>query len=102
MEEIRNIKKTPAVTNVDEWTRAEIGVGAAIAIGSQAEKGNCALFEQAAIIKNNKINKEYSWFILNLQLEDKVIIPIDRRIKMSPIRFLNKVIVPEAADEKFW
>ncbi|GFV49422.1 hypothetical protein TNCV_1634961 [Trichonephila clavipes] len=40
--------KDPRVTRVDEWTTAEIGVGAAIAAGSQAEKGNCALLEQAA------------------------------------------------------
>lgn len=39
-EEIRIIKKIPAVTSVDEWTRAEIGVGADIAIGNHAENGN--------------------------------------------------------------
>lgn len=38
---IRIIKKIPAVTRVDECTKAEIGVGADIAIGSQAENGNC-------------------------------------------------------------
>jgi len=32
------------VTRVEEWTKAEIGVGAAIAIGNQLEKGNSALF----------------------------------------------------------
>jgi len=36
------------VTNVDEWTNAETGVGAAMAAGSQAEKGICALLVQAA------------------------------------------------------
>jgi len=50
---IRIIKKTPAVTKVDEWTKAEIGVGAAIAAGNQAENGNWALLEKAAIIINN-------------------------------------------------
>lgn len=39
---------TPAVTRVDEWTRADTGVGAAIAAGSQAEKGIWALFVIAA------------------------------------------------------
>lgn len=87
---------------MEEWTKAEIGVGAAIAIGSQAENGNWALFEQAATNKKIKIIKEYSEFILNLQFEDNIIIPIDKRIRISPIRFLSKVIVPEAADEKFW
>lgn len=47
---VRINKYTPAVTSVDEWTRAEIGVGAAIAAGNHAENGNCALFEIAAII----------------------------------------------------
>lgn len=42
-------KYTPAVTRVDECTKAEIGVGAAIAAGNQAENGNCALLEDAAI-----------------------------------------------------
>ena len=38
--ELNRINKyTPAVTKVDECTRAETGVGAAIAAGSQAEKG---------------------------------------------------------------
>lgn len=37
--ENRIIKKTPAVTRVEEWTKADTGVGAAIAAGSQAEKG---------------------------------------------------------------
>lgn len=35
-------RKSPAVTRVLLWTRALIGVGAAIAFVSQAEKGNCA------------------------------------------------------------
>jgi hypothetical protein len=32
--------KTPAVTRVEEWTKAETGVGAAIAAGSQDLKGS--------------------------------------------------------------
>jgi hypothetical protein len=38
------------VTKVEEWTRAETGVGAAIAAGSQAEKGIWALLVIAAKI----------------------------------------------------
>ena len=34
---------TPAVTRVEEWTRALTGVGAAMADGSQDEKGIWAL-----------------------------------------------------------
>ena len=44
-------KKTPAVTKVEEWTREETGVGAAIAIGSQEEKGIWALLVMKDIIK---------------------------------------------------
>lgn len=39
----RNSKYTPAVTNVEECTNEETGVGAAMAAGSQALKGICAL-----------------------------------------------------------
>lgn len=45
-------RNTPAVTNVDEWTNADTGVGAAIAAGSQEEKGIWALFVQADTITN--------------------------------------------------
>jgi len=37
------IKITPATTKVLECTKALIGVGALIALGSQEIKGNCAL-----------------------------------------------------------
>jgi len=39
---------TPAVTKVEECTKADTGVGAAIAAGSQALKGTCALLVLAA------------------------------------------------------
>ena len=39
IKEKRINKYKPAVTRVEEWTSAEIGVGAAIAKGSQEEKG---------------------------------------------------------------
>lgn len=38
----RNSRKTPAVTSVEECTRAETGVGASMAAGSQLENGACA------------------------------------------------------------
>lgn len=98
----RIIKYTPAVTKVEECTKAEIGVGAAIAIGNQAENGNWALFDRAAIINKIIVNMENCIFILKFQFIDNVIILIDRRIIISPIRFLRRVIVPEADDEKFW
>lgn len=43
-------RNTPAVTSVDECTSADTGVGAAIAAGSQAEKGIWALLVIPAII----------------------------------------------------
>ena len=51
----RIIRNTPAVTNVDECTRADTGVGAAIAAGSHAEKGICALLVKALKIINKII-----------------------------------------------
>jgi hypothetical protein len=43
------------VTKVLLWTREDTGVGAAIAKGSQLQKGYWALFVKAVI--NNKIGK---------------------------------------------
>lgn len=79
-----------------------MGVGAAIAIGNQAEKGNWALFDSAAIINKSIVSVWNCIFILKFQFEEIVIILIDKRIIISPTRFLNKVIVPEAADGEFW
>lgn len=39
------------MTKVEEWTKAETGVGAAIAAGNHAEKGIWALFVMAATAK---------------------------------------------------
>ncbi len=46
-------KKIPAVTRVEEWTKEETGVGAAIAAGNQDEKGTWALL----VIKVNIMAK---------------------------------------------
>ena len=46
---IRINKYTPAVTKVDECTKADTGVGAAIAAGNQDENGIWALLVQAEI-----------------------------------------------------
>lgn len=51
IEENRINRYTPAVTKVEEWTKEETGVGAAIAAGSQEEKGTWALL----VIKANTI-----------------------------------------------
>jgi len=56
-EKNRIIKNTPAVTKVEECTKEETGVGAAIAAGNQEEKGTWALFVLKA--KNINKNKKY-------------------------------------------
>lgn len=88
---------TPAVTRVDECTKAEIGVGAAMAIGNHAENGYWALFENLAVVNNNKEIKLKLLFILKFQFLFINIILIDIIIKISPMRFLIKVIEPDAA-----
>lgn len=49
------VKKTPAVTKVEECTKDETGVGAAIAAGNQAEKGIWALLVKALKITKKTI-----------------------------------------------
>ena len=51
-------RKTPAVTKVEEWTKEETGVGAAIAAGSQEENGICALFVIHPNIKKKQKTKQ--------------------------------------------
>lgn len=46
------------MTKVEEWTKADTGVGATIAIGSQGEKGKRALLVKAAIITPKPIKPE--------------------------------------------
>lgn len=99
---VRIIKNTPAVTRVEECTRAEIGVGAAMAAGSQAEKGNCALFVHEAMSRRTKINLELIWIINNLQEEDINIREIEIIIRASPIRLDKIVMEPDAPDFGFW
>lgn len=74
-------------------------MGAAIAAGSQAEKGNWALFEQAAMSRSKREIKLSSLFILKFQLEFIIVTLIASRIIMSPTRLLRIVIEPEALDE---
>ena len=97
-------RKTPAVTRVDECTRADTGVGAAIAAGSHLEKGIWALFVIAASIINSAIE------IFNLFIQKLIInqCPWDKVraiaiiIITSPTRFLRTVNIPAASDLAFW
>lgn len=90
------------MTNVDEWTKAEIGVGADIAIGSQAENGNWALFVQLAIINRVSEISGNLLFIFSSHKDWENKILIDNKMNISPIRFLNRVIEPDLEEEWFW
>jgi hypothetical protein len=103
-EEKRINRNTPAVTSVDECTRALTGVGAAIAAGNQLEKGNCALFVIAAsmIITERRLFKSGTHEEVAYQcpwLRDH---PIARRRNASPIRLDRTVIIPAPRDFGFW
>lgn len=96
--------KTPAVTNVDEWTSAETGVGAAIAAGSHLEKGIWALFVIAAIKMQIIINllKSFSHILLTDHWLLFKVQPIDKSNVASPIRFVRAVIIPAPRELEFW
>ena len=91
------------MTNVDECTKAEIGVGADIAIGNQIENGYCALFEKHINNSNNNKNT------LNILLDDALNIFSKKNIakhktptkKQSPTRFDKIVVIPELFDFQF-
>ncbi|WP_142752263.1 hypothetical protein [Neobacillus piezotolerans] len=74
-------------------------MGADIAIGNQAENGNCALFVQLVNISIIMIIKGNDSFIFSSHIELISIIPIDNRMKISPIRFLRRVMDPEPEEE---
>lgn len=94
---------TPAVTKVDEWTRADTGVGAAMAAGSQAEKGIWALLVMAATIisvgshkLSDRIESKFHIIILKSPtIENQA---IDKRIHTSPTRLVNTVNIPALLD----
>ena len=49
-------KKTPATTRVEEWIRADAGVGASIASGNQTWKKNWAALIAPEVTKQNEKN----------------------------------------------
>ena len=97
-------RNTPAVTSVDEWTSADTGVGAAIAAGSQAEKGIWALLVIPAIVIVKTIHldkwKSHIWIIIQWPWSN--IIPIEIKIITSPMRLAKIVSIPAASDFAFW
>lgn len=83
---------------MDEWTSADTGVGAAIAAGSQAEKGICALLVHAERIRIKiRIHNEGSiipLIVVNVQCPPLNMIPIHIKSPTSPIRLVSAVIMP--------
>lgn len=86
------------MTRVDECTRAETGVGAAIAAGSHAEKGICALLVilDATMISiiSGKAEVLLAPELVNLQSPAETRREILTRIPTSPIRLVKAVIIP--------
>lgn len=91
------------MTRVDECTKAETGVGAAMAAGSHEEKGTWALLVIAANIRSMATDVGKIRLIVNAfhWLENKISL-IDKRINTSPMRLVNAVIIPAAKDLLFW
>lgn len=92
---IRINKITPAVTSVDEWTKEDTGVGAAIALGSHVEKGNWALLVKAARVIIIIVILDSS---IKLNIDHDPILNINTPAiinAISPIRFKINVIIPK-------
>lgn len=85
-------RKTPAVTSVEEWTSAETGVGAAIARGSQLEKGNWALFVMAA--SNSPRKQRLQLVVVRYQSPRVEVSAIVNNSPMSPRRFVRATTKP--------
>lgn len=103
-DEKRISRKTPAVTSVEECTKAETGVGAAMAAGNHLENGVWALFVIAASRMEMMIRKsslECHMFII-IQLFEASVSAIAVRRKASPRRFVIAVIIPAPRDLGFW
>jgi hypothetical protein len=97
-------RKIPPVTSVEEWTKAETGVGASIAAGSQLEKGIWALFVIPAIVREIIIigDKSFIHTLVIIQFPFCKSQAILTRIKTSPIRLVRAVYIPAAKDLGFW
>lgn len=86
---------------MDECTKAETGVGASIAIGSQGEKGNCALLviaaSKVAIARgaDGVRNGMFQCAVLNVAA-------IPAINATSPIRLVKAVISPAPSEEGVW
>ena len=90
---------------MDEWTKADTGVGAAIAAGSQLENGIWALLVMAAT-RIARIWIVERWAIIlmwiTFQCAWLIVRPIATRSITSPMRLVIAVIRPAARDLGFW
>lgn len=84
------------MTSVEECTRALTGVGAAIAAGSQLEKGICALLVIAASKIKRLVHDTKSLFhvLITNQCPSLNISAIAINSITSPIRLVRAVIMP--------
>lgn len=102
----RTNRYTPAVTKVEEWTKADTGVGAAMAAGNQEEKGIWALFVNLAkakmYMKCNQSVLSNKAVRLKLALPKYNLNEIPTIIITSPIRFLRAVNIPAFEDLLPW
>ncbi len=96
----RIIKKIPAVTRVEEWTKEETGVGAAIAAGNQDEKGNWALLVIKVKIKITDKRKDLCFKLIKFQSPRKYISPKLIKKNISPKRLVRNVSIPALLLEK--
>lgn len=92
---IRINKNVPAVTRVDEWTNAEMGVGAAIAAGNHALNGSWALLVIAAMVRRMIVIIENSLDRCMSRILFEREIPIAKIIRISPMRLDRIVIAPD-------
>jgi hypothetical protein len=97
---MRIIMNTPAVTRVEECTNADTGVGAAMAAGSHAENGICALLVMAARVMSIIVIVMFD-FDRIIQFAGFSIIAILKIMHTSPIRLESTVIIPAPRDLAF-
>lgn len=91
------------MTRVEEWTREEMGVGAAIASGSQEEKGYKALLVIKDKVISNAVNsvKENELKKKKEGEEAKRKARVTKK-KQSPKRFIIRVKQPLDTELGFW
>ena len=87
------------MTKVEEWTKADTGVGAAMAAGSHALNGSWALFVQAATMNTNAA-QDLIVKLADCEGNSELLgsshhLVSEIRIKASPTRFLIPVRRPE-------